>query len=228
VKKMSKAFFIDTSKCIACKACQVACKQWNGLPAERTVNVGSHQNPQDLSAVTWTLVRMSEADLGPPSAGKKPGLKWLFFKDQCRHCVDPACLMSANFPGSIYKDEDTGAVIYTERSKYESFDDIMCPYNIPRQDKNTGQLFKCTMCVDRVKNGMLPACVKACPTGTMNFGDRSDMLALAKKRLGAVKAIHAGASLIDDMDEVSVFYLLVEKEELYGIVRNPIDKSAFV
>jgi formate dehydrogenase iron-sulfur subunit len=218
---MSKAFFIDTSRCIACKACQVACKQWNGLPAEKTANVGSHQNPQDLSAVTWTLVRMNEVE----SNGK---LKWLFLKDQCRHCVEPPCLMSASFSGSIIKDEQTGAVIYTEKSKYESFEDIMCPYNIPRQDKNTGQLFKCDMCVDRVKNGMLPACVKACPTGAMNFGDRAEMTKLAKDRLKAVKADHEGAFLIDDMEEVSVFYLLTEKEELYGIVRNPIDKSVFV
>jgi formate dehydrogenase iron-sulfur subunit len=218
---MSKAFFIDTSRCMACKACQVACKQWNGLPAEKTINVGSHQNPQDLSAVTWTLVRMKEV----MSGGK---LKWLFFKDQCRHCVEPPCQMSAVFSGSIVKDKSTGAVIYTEKSKYENFEDIMCPYNIPRQDKNTGQMFKCTMCVDRVKNGMLPACVKACPTGAMNFGDRTDMIALAKTRLEAVKTKHADASLIADMDEVNVFYLLTEKEELYGIVRNPIDKTVFV
>jgi formate dehydrogenase iron-sulfur subunit len=213
---MSKAFFIDTSRCIACKACQVACKQWNSLPAEKTINVGSHQNPQDLSAVTWTLVRMNEIEAG----GK---LKWLFLKDQCRHCVDAPCLMSASFSDSIYKDKDTGAVIYTEKSKFENLDDIMCPYNIPRQDKNTGQLFKCTMCVDRVKHGMLPACVKACPTGAMNFGDRGEMIALAKSRADAVE----GASLVDDMDEVSVFYLLTEKEELYGLVRNPVDRSVF-
>ena len=218
---MSKAFFIDTSKCIACKACQVACKQWNSLPAERTVNVGSHQNPQDLSAVTWTLVRMNEVESG----GK---LRWLFFKDQCRHCVEPPCLMSASFPGSVYKDEETGAVIYTEKSKYESFEDIMCPYNIPRQDKNTDQLFKCTMCVDRVKNGLLPACVKACSTGTMNFGDRAEMLVLAEERLKTVKATRKGAFLVDDTEEVSVFYLLTEKEELYGMIRNPIDESVFV
>jgi formate dehydrogenase iron-sulfur subunit len=218
---MSKAFLIDTSRCIACKACQVACKQWNELPAERTKNVGSHQNPQDLSAVTWTLVRMNEVESG----GK---LKWLFFKDQCRHCVEPPCLMSSNVPGSIYKDEQTGAVIYTEKTKYESFEEIMCPYEIPRQDKNTGRLFKCTMCMDRVKNGLLPACVKACPTGAMNFGDRSEMLALAKERLEAAKPTYEDAFLVDDMEAVSVFYLLTEKEDLYGMVRNPVDKSVFV
>jgi formate dehydrogenase iron-sulfur subunit len=218
---MSKAFFIDTSKCIACKACQIACKQWNELPAEVTTNVGSHQNPQDLSAVTWTLVKMNEVEDG----GK---LKWLFFKDQCRHCVEPPCMMSSAVPGAMLKDESTGAVIYTDKSRYENFDDIMCPYNIPRQDKNTGQMFKCTMCVDRVKNGMPPACVKACPTGTMNFGDRGEMLALAKARLEAVKTKYKDALLVDDMEEVRVFYLLTEPEEAYGMVRNPVDTSAFV
>ena len=217
---MSKAFLIDTSKCIACKACQVACKQWNGLPAEKTVNVGSHQNPQDLSAVTWTLVRMNEVESGGE-------LKWLFFKDQCRHCVEPPCLMNSAVPGAIYKDEDTGAVIYTEKSKYENFDDIGCPYNIPRQDKNTGQMFKCTMCVDRVKNGMLPACVKACPTGAISFGDRAEILALAKERLNAAKSTYKNAFLVDDMEESSVFYLLTEEEDLYGMVRNPLGKSVF-
>ena len=217
---MSKAFLIDTSKCIACKACQVACKQWNELPAERTINVGSHQNPQDLSAVTWTLVRMNEVENG----GK---LKWLFFKDQCRHCVEPPCQMASVVPGSIYRDEDTGAVIYTEKTKYENFDDIGCPYNIPRQDKNTGQMFKCTMCVDRVKNGLLPACAKACPTGAMNFGDREEMKALAKDRLKAAKSTCEDALLVDDMEEVSVFYLLTEKEELYGMVRSDAGKSVF-
>jgi formate dehydrogenase iron-sulfur subunit len=216
---MSKAFLIDTSKCIGCRACQVACKQWNGLPAEKTVNVGSHQNPQDLSAVTWTLVKMNEVESG----GK---LRWLFLKDQCRHCVEPPCLMSTDVEGAIVRDEDTGAVIYTEKTKEVNFDDVMCPYNIPRKDKS-GQMFKCTMCLDRVHAGMLPACVKACPSGTMNFGDRDKMAALAEKRLEAAKARYKDALLVDDMEEVSVFYLLTEGEEAYGLVRNPIEKSVF-
>jgi len=216
---MSKAFLIDTSKCIFCKACQVACKQWNELPAERTTNRGSHQNPPDLSAVTWTLVRVKEVT----SNGK---VGWLFFKDQCRHCVDPPCLMSASVPGSIYKDKDTGAVVYTEKTKYESFEDIMCPYNIPRQDPNTGRLFKCTMCIDRVKNGLLPACVKACPTGALQFGDRDEMLALGQQRLKAVKAVHRNAELVD-VDEVSAFYLLTEEQDLYGMIKIPIDRAVF-
>ena len=219
---MAKAFLIDTSKCIACKACQVACKQWNELPAERTKNVGSHQNPQDLSAVTWTLVRMKEVE-----TRRAVSLQWLFFKDQCRHCVEPPCEMSASVPGSIYKDKDTGAVIYTEKTKYENFEDIMCPYNIPRQDPNTGRLFKCTMCIDRVKNGLLPACVKACPTGALQFGDREEMIALGQQRLKEVKSVHKNAELVD-VEEVNAFYLLIEEQELYGMIKKPVDRTVLV
>lgn len=216
---MAKAYLVDTSRCIACKACQVACKQWNGLPPEKIDKVESPQNPPDLSAITWTLVRMKEAS----SNGK---VRLLFFKDQCRHCIDPPCQMSAVIPGSIYKDEETGAVIYTKRTRYENFEDIMCPYDIPRQDPNTGRLFKCTMCIDRVKNNMLPACVQACPTGAMQFGDREEILEMAHKRLEKVKTVHKNASLVDE-DEVSTIYLLMEKEELYGMITKPRGRTVF-
>ena len=216
---MAKAFLVDTSRCIACKACQVACKHWNGLPAEKIDKVESPQNPPDLSAITWTLVRMKEVE-------GNGGVRRLFFKDQCRHCIDPPCQMSAVIPGSIYRDEEIGAVIHTKRTRYEDFEDIMCPYNIPRQDPNTGRLLKCTMCIDRVKNGMLPACVQACPTGAMQFGDREDILKTARKRLDKVKAVHRNASLADE-DDVNVIYLLTEEEELYGMIRNPMGKIVF-
>lgn len=216
---MAKAYLVDTSRCIACKACQVACKQWNGLPAEKIDKVESPQNPPDLSAITWTLVRMKEAF----NNGK---VRLLFFKDQCRHCIDPPCQMSAIIPGSIYKDEETGAVIYAKRTKYENFEDIMCPYDIPREDPKTGRLFKCTMCIDRVKNNMLPACVQACPTGAMQFGDREEILKMAHKRLEKVKTVHKNASLVDE-DEVSTIYLLTEKEELYGMTTNLKGRTVF-
>src|SRR6056297_548884 len=107
-----KAFFIDLSRCTACRGCQVACKQWKNLPAEQTRNVGTHQNPQDLSAKTLKLVRFEERTID----GK---LKWLFFPEQCRHCVEPSCMYIANMyaPGSVRKDEKTGAVVFTEASK---------------------------------------------------------------------------------------------------------------
>jgi len=216
---MAKAYLVDTSRCMACKACQVACKQWNGLPPEKIDKVESPQNPPDLSAITWTLVRMKEA----VSSGK---VRLLFFKDQCRHCIDPPCQMSAVIPGSIYRDEETGAVIHTKRTRYEDLEDIMCPYDIPREDPKTGRLFKCTMCIDRVKNDMLPACVQACPTGAMQFGDREEILKMARERLDKVKAIHKNASLVD-ADEVSTIYLLIEEAELYGMIRNSMGKTVF-
>ena len=203
-----KSFFIDTSICTACRGCQVACKQWHDLPAEKTVNLGTHQNPADLSFKTYKLVRFNEVVVG----GK---LKWLFFPDQCRHCLEPPCEMEADDPKSIFTDQATGAVLYTANTKRLDGQEIIsaCPYNIPRAAKD-GTLAKCDMCIDRVENGLLPACVKTCPTGAMNFGDREAMLALARKRLAVVKKSHPKAMLLDP-DEVRVIYLVTEESKAY-------------
>jgi formate dehydrogenase iron-sulfur subunit len=203
-----KSFFIDTTICTACRGCQVACKQWHYLPAEETVNRGTHQNPADLSFVTYKLVRFSEAVVD----GK---LKWLFFPDQCRHCLEPPCEMTADDPKAIFRDPATGAVIYTAKTKDLDAQAIIdsCPYNIPRACKD-GTLAKCDMCLDRVENGLLPACVKTCPTGAMNFGDREEMLALAKKRLATVSKTQPKAKLLN-ADDIRVIYLVTEDPNLY-------------
>jgi formate dehydrogenase iron-sulfur subunit len=194
---MSKSFFIDTTLCTACRGCQVACKQWHGLPAEETTNRGTYENPPDLSFDTYKLVRMREV-----VENKK--FRWLFFQEQCRHCIEAPCLETAGDPSAIFKDAATNAIIYTAETKGLNADEIIgsCPYNIPRKGPD-GTLAKCDMCNDRVHNGLLPACVKTCPTGAMNFGDRADMLALAQKRAKAVK----NAKLIDP-DTVNVIYLV--------------------
>lgn len=207
-----KSFFIDLTKCTACRGCQIACKQWHKLPAEKTHNWGSHQNPKDLSFITYKLVRMQEVV-------EKGQLKaWLFFPEQCRHCVEPPCKQVADMTDeqAILQDPLTGAVIYTERTKNLDFEEIRsaCPYNIPRQDPKSKIISKCDMCLDRVHNGLVPACVKTCPTGAMNFGDREKMLELAKKRLKEVKAIYPEASL-GDMQDVRVIYLFQTKPQAY-------------
>jgi len=191
---MSKSFFVDTTLCTACRGCQVACKQWHDLPAEKTVNRGTYENPPDLSFNTYKIVRMREEVID----GK---LKWLFFPEQCRHCIEPPCRDTAGDPKAIYKDEATGAVIFTEKTRELAAEDIIqsCPYNIPRKGPD-GALAKCDMCLDRVQAGLLPACVKTCPTGTMNFGDRNQMLDLAKSRLASVKTKFPQAQLIDAED----------------------------
>jgi formate dehydrogenase iron-sulfur subunit len=206
-----KSFFIDTSKCTACRGCQIACKQWNKLSTEKTVNRGSHQNPADLSSSTYKLVRFNEDQVG----GKPV---WYFFPDQCRHCLEPACKERADTmeKGAIIKDEATGAVLFTDKSKNLKAQEVItaCPYNIPRQNKNTKKLAKCTMCYDRIKNGLLPACVKTCPSGTMSFGDRQEILAKAKKRLEEVKGKYPKAEILD-AEDVRVIYLVLEDRQKY-------------
>jgi len=206
---MSKSIFIDTTICTACRGCQVACKQWHDLPAEKTINVGSYQNPQDLSFDTYKLVRMKEEIIN----GR---LEWLFFPDQCRHCVDAPCLETAFDENAIYRDPATGAILYTRESKKLDAEEITgsCPYNIPRKAMD-GVLAKCDMCNDRIHNGLQPACVTACPTGAMTFGDREEILALAKKRLGKVKQRFAKAMLLNP-DEVNVIYLVGFDPQLYS------------
>ncbi|MBT8763693.1 4Fe-4S dicluster domain-containing protein [Desulfohalobiaceae bacterium Ax17] len=207
-----KTFFIDLTRCTACRGCQVACKQWHKLPAEETYNWGSHQNPKDLSYITYKLVRMKEVV-------EKGEIKdWLFFPEQCRHCVEPPCKMTADMydEQAILQDELTGAVIFTERTKKLDIEEIRgaCPYDIPRQDENSKIMSKCDMCLDRVHNGLLPACVQTCPTGAMNFGDREEMLALAKKRLSKVKKYYPDA-VLGDPESVRVIYLFQTKPVNY-------------
>lgn len=228
---MSKTFFVDLTKCTACRGCQVACKQWKKLPAEKTKNVGSHQNPQDLSGNTIRLVRFSEV----VENGK---LQWLFFPEQCRHCVDAPCADAGyDVPGSVIHDPDTGAVVYTELTKKvkdkEGFRDL-CPYDIPRINHETGLVMKCDMCYDRVAAGKKPACVTSCPTGTMNFGEREEMLALAEQTLAKVKKKFPNAELVDKED-VRVVYLVQTAGEKYyewlmadASPRGPLSRKQFL
>ena len=205
---MPKAFFIDTTRCTACRGCQVACKEWHELPANATLQTGTHQNPPDLNPYNFKLVRFSEfrRDDG--------AVAWNFFPDQCRHCVNPPCKDVADgyVKGAVIQDAATGAVIYTELTKKlkpEQFDEMReaCPFNIPRRDAKSGLVAKCDMCIDRVQNNLVPMCVKTCCTGTMNFGERAEMQKLAAERLVEVKKEFPEANLVDT-DFGSVFFLL--------------------
>lgn len=206
---MTKSFFIDTTVCTACRGCQVACKQWHDLPAEATVNTGSYQNPADLSFSTYKLVKMNETVINNK-------LNWLFFPDQCRHCIDAPCLETAFDPNAIYQDAATGAILYTAQTKGLDADAIIgsCPYNIPRKGPD-GSISKCDMCNDRVHNGKKPACVETCPTGTMNFGDREEMMALAQTRLKTIQKKYPKAMLLNPGD-VNVIYLTAHDPALYA------------
>lgn len=207
-----KSIFIDTTQCIACRGCQVACKEWNRLMPEKTVNKGNLQNPEDLSHNTWKLVRFSESD--------EEKLTWYFFSDQCRHCLHPPCKEVADKKanGAIIQDEKTGAVIFNPdiRINQADFREIReaCPYDIPRMQPETQTLAFCNMCFDRLQEGLPPACVKVCSTGAMRFGSRKAMLEAAVKRVAETKDIYEKA-LLTDPGDARVFYLLVDSPDKY-------------
>ncbi len=204
------SILVDTSKCTACRGCQMACKQWNQLPATATKNWGSYQNPQDLSADTWKLVRFAD---GVNGNGK---VYWNFFTDQCRHCLSPGC-MSAAENEEIVQDEKTGAVLFTPKTKDLDFKATLegCPYNIPRQNPKSKQLFKCTMCFDRISNNQIPACVKSCPTGTLVFGERDKVLDQVKKRLEELKKSYPKAAALNAEDVRVIFVVKDDPKKYY-------------
>lgn len=212
---MPKTILMDTTRCTACRGCQLACKEWHELPANATKQRGTHQNPPDLNPYNYKIVRFNER------LDENGNVVWNFFPDQCRHCILPICKDVADkvVPGAIIKDSKTGAVIFTDKTTQlgeanaQAVTDA-CPYNIPRYDPNTGALSKCTFCFSRIANGLQPMCVKTCPTGAMAFGERREMLDLAKKRLEIALERFPKAYLADYRD-VSVIYLLAEEKEHY-------------
>ncbi len=213
---MSKSFFIDVTRCTACRGCQVACKEWQGFQANKTTQLGwgSHQNPPDLNPYNYKVVRFKEHKIGDR-------VTWNFFSDQCRHCIEPPCKDAADgyMTGAVVIDESTGAVIYTNLTQQlpkEAFEQMRndCPYDIPRRNDGTGIINKCDMCNERVRAGLIPMCAKACPTGAINFGDRDQMLEMAEKRIAVVKKEYPDAQLID-ADSIRVVYLITDKPEYY-------------
>ena len=194
------AKLIDVSSCIGCKACQVACMQWNELRDEVGHNVGVYDNPADLSAESWTVMRFSEIETKRDSqaAGQDTHLEWLIRKDGCMHCADPGCLKACPAPGAIVK-YTNGIVDFIEENCIGCGNCVTgCPFDIPRLSKKDNKAYKCTLCSDRVTVGLEPACVKACPTGAIHFGAKEDMIKYADERVVDLKERgYAQAGLYD-------------------------------
>jgi len=174
------AKLIDISQCIGCKACQVACGEWNDLRADVGVNVGVYTNPADLGPETWTLMRFSEVEV-------KGRLEWLIRKDGCMHCGDPGCLKACPAPGAIIQRANGIVDFQQEHCIGCTYCLTGCPFNIPRFGAVDKKAYKCSLCSDRVEVGQGPACAKACPTGAIRFGSKADMLAHAQKRVADLK-----------------------------------------
>ncbi len=177
---MSYGFLIDTTKCIGCRGCQVACKQYNDLPADRTGFRPIRTNPPDLTARTWSLIEFHEV----PKTRER--LVWRFVKRQCMHCLEPAC--ASVCPVAALRKTEEGPVIYdAKRCIGCRYCMTACPFNVPRYqwDSTTPLIGKCTMCVERLAEGEPPACAKACLTGAIKFGRREELLAEAHARIAA-------------------------------------------
>jgi formate dehydrogenase iron-sulfur subunit len=174
------AKLIDVTKCIGCKACQSACQEWNDVREPIGINEGSYQNPHDLTANSWTLMRFNEIEENGP-------LEWLIRKDGCMHCADPGCLKACPSPGAIVQ-YSNGIVDFNEENCIGCGYCIAgCPFNIPRLSQKDSKVYKCTLCSDRVAVGLEPACIKACPTQALVFGSKADMIEHAQERIADLK-----------------------------------------
>jgi formate dehydrogenase iron-sulfur subunit len=164
---------------MGCRSCQVACKAWNDNPGELTQCLGCYDNPPDFSAKTWSLIQFDEVEF----FGK---LNWVFSKRQCMHCEHPACVSAC--PVQALHKLDEGPVVYeADRCIGCRYCMVACPFHVPRIDfyELLPPIKKCTFCVDRVSEGLEPACVKACPTDALTFGGRDELVTEAKRRIAA-------------------------------------------
>jgi formate dehydrogenase iron-sulfur subunit len=176
------AKLIDVTKCIGCKACQAACLEWNQLTEEIGFNHGVYDNPMDLTADSFTVMRYTEYE------NADGNLEWLIRKDGCMHCEDPGCLKACPAPGAIVQ-YSNGIVDFVHENCIGCGYCVKgCPFNIPRLSQVDHKAYKCTLCVDRVAVGQGPACAKACPTQAIVFGTKEEMKDWAASRIEDLKA----------------------------------------
>ncbi|MFY9551480.1 MAG: formate dehydrogenase subunit beta [Thermoanaerobaculia bacterium] len=211
--------YIDTTTCIGCKACEVACQEWNDLRPVATQQVGTYQTLPTLHAEYWNLIRFNERDFDG-------GIIWLMRKEQCMHCDEPGCLAACPAPGAIVQYENGIVDVNPDQCIGCKYCETGCPFDVPRFSKTTGKMAKCTLCVDRVSVGLEPACIKACPTGCLHFGTKEDMLAMAHTRVGQLKTNgFQQASVYDPagVNGTSVVTILAHGDhpDWYGLPADP-------
>jgi formate dehydrogenase iron-sulfur subunit len=214
--KMADAMLVDFSKCIGCRACQVACKSWNQLEAEETEMTGSYENPPDLCATTWTKIKFIEKGSGNT-------LDWHFRRMLCQHCTDAACEKVCP-PKAITHQQGVAVVIDQEKCTGCKYCISACPFGVPRYDEATNTAKKCTLCIDRIGNGLTPACAKVCAPGAVVYGERSELISDAKDRIVALQ--DNGATNVrlygeDELGGLGVMMLMVAEADVYGLPDKP-------
>jgi formate dehydrogenase iron-sulfur subunit len=216
-------FFTDTTVCIGCKACEVACKEWNQLPATNgganTLSGDSYDNTRRLDGEHWRHVKFIEQF----SLDRKDA-RWLMMSDVCKHCAQAGCLEVC----------PTGAIIRTEFDTVVIQSDVCngcrdciaaCPFGVIEINPVTKTAQKCTLCYDRLQNGLQPACAQACPTQSIQFGTIADLRTRAEARVQQLhQQGHRDAYVYGDekiLGGLNSFYLLVDRPEVYGLPANP-------
>ena len=259
---MVNGFFTDTTLCIGCKACEVACKQWNQLPAEGYKLTGmSYDNTVALGATTWRHVAFIEkmeskpklpmAKAGPnpmqiAADGGGPGQlallnlngqaslqvgfpdagRWLMMSDVCKHCTNAGCLQACP-TGAIIRNEFGAVYIQPDICNGCGYCVPSCPFGVVALQEEDGRAFKCTLCYDRQKDGLEPACAKACPTDSIRFGDLDDLKMQARQRVtdlhtrGETQAYLYGVDEETEVGDLNAFFLLTAEPGAYGLPQKP-------
>jgi formate dehydrogenase iron-sulfur subunit len=213
-------FFTDTSVCIGCKACEVACKEWNQLPGNEPSFGDGFDNTGQLDSQNWRHVQFID-NVQDNAAGAGQGKAWLMMSDVCKHCQHASC-MEVCPTGAIIKTEfDT---VYIQPDVCNGCRDCIaaCPYDVIGVDESANVVQKCTLCYDRLQGGMEPACAKACPTDSIQFGPVDELQQTARKRVADLHAQGVSeARLYGDDDSVygglNAFFLLMDEPEAYRL-----------
>ncbi|HWS14635.1 MAG TPA: 4Fe-4S dicluster domain-containing protein, partial [Candidatus Methylomirabilis sp.] len=171
--QLRTGFLVDTSRCIGCRSCQVACKEWNRLEVDKTTQQGTFENPRDLTPNLYNRIRYIE------KADDKGNVTWRFVNERCLHCGDAGCMKVCPAPGALYRTKDGVVGFDKEKCIACKYCVSACPFNVPRYGADD-KVSKCNLCLDRIGAGMVPACAKACPTQTLQYGGRDALIAKAK------------------------------------------------
>ena len=229
-------FFTDTSVCIGCKACEVACKEWNGLPepdaAGLTLTAMSYDNTAALGADSWRHVAFIEQDVISEQdviteIADGPATRWLMSSDVCKHCTHAACLDVCP-TGALVRTEFGTVIVQPDVCNGCAYCVSACPFGVIDRREGDGRAWKCTMCYDRLRGGLEPACATACPTDSIQFGPLDELREIAESRLadlhaaGRTEARLYGQDPDDGVGGSGAFFLLLDEPEVYGLPPDPV------